>query len=125
MRTAGFEAPTSLEEALELRGRHGTDCRVLAGGTDLLVRAKTTGEWPAYIVDAKRVPEMTRIAVKLMLPLKQSGNVVEQPIDVEAVVVRREELPSNCSNESRFRLALFFTKMDPDVRGHLSDFLGE
>ena len=47
METVGYSSPTSLKEAVELRGKHKEECRVLAGGTDLLVRAKVTGQWPA------------------------------------------------------------------------------
>ena len=32
-----YLAPTTLQEALALKAQHGTDARMLAGGTDLLL----------------------------------------------------------------------------------------
>ena len=62
--------------------------------------------------------DMTRLAVRLQLP---SGRVVE-PVDVEAVVVRRRELSSS-SGAPRYELALFFTVMSDDSRERLARFL--
>ena len=63
-------------------------------------------------------PEMTRLAVRLQLP---NGPALD-PLEVEAVVVRRRELPSS-SGASRFELALFFTSMTDDARERLARFL--
>jgi hypothetical protein len=63
-------------------------------------------------------PEMTRLAVRLLLP---NGKRVET-VDVEAVVVRRTELPS-ASGGSRFELGLFFTGLADDARSSLARFL--
>lgn len=63
-------------------------------------------------------PEMTRLAVRLQLP---SGAGFD-PIDLEAVVVRRSEL-SSISGNARFELALFFTSMNDDARERLARFL--
>jgi hypothetical protein len=63
-------------------------------------------------------PEMTRLAVRLQLP---SGRGAE-PVDVEAVVVRRREVASS-SGAPRYELALFFTGMSDDSREQLARFL--
>ena len=63
-------------------------------------------------------PEMTRLAVRLILP---NGSRVET-LDVEAVVVRRMELASS-SGAARFELGLFFTGLSDDARTRLSGFL--
>jgi hypothetical protein len=47
-----------------------------------------------YCTSDADFPEMTRLAVRLMLPIKRSKNGDNQPLDLEAVVVRREVLPS-------------------------------
>lgn len=63
-------------------------------------------------------PEMTRLAVRLLLPNgKASDNV-----DVEAVVVRRVERPSS-SGAARFELGLFFTGLTDEARSVLARFL--
>ena len=63
-------------------------------------------------------PEMTRLAVRLLLP---NGRRLET-VDVEAVVVRRMELASS-SGGARFELGLFFTGIGDDARGRLAHFL--
>ena len=66
-------------------------------------------------------PEMTRLAVRLMLPL---GDATDggQPLDVEAVVVRRAEL-SGSNGNPRYDLALFFTNIEDGARKMLKRYL--
>ena len=66
-------------------------------------------------------PEMTRLAVRLMLPI--DGNAQTEPVDIKAVVVRRTEIPSATQDESRFELALFFTDLEGDARDRITRFL--
>jgi len=63
-------------------------------------------------------PEMTRLAVRLLLP---NGSRVET-LDVDAVVVRRMELASS-SGAPRFELGLFFTGLSDESRARLARFL--
>ena len=67
-------------------------------------------------------PEMTRLAVRLMLPARNGNKALEQPLDLEAVVVRCRELQSN-SGEPRYELSLFFTQVDTGGREQLSKYL--
>jgi hypothetical protein len=66
-------------------------------------------------------PEMTRLAVRLMLPAIQSDGT--EPVDLEAVVVRCEEVERSSSGDDRFSLALFFTRLDDITRERLSEFI--
>jgi len=50
--------PESLDELFAMLQTHGQDARLLAGGTDLLVRLRKGLEWPAVILDLKRVAEL-------------------------------------------------------------------
>jgi CO/xanthine dehydrogenase FAD-binding subunit len=53
-----YEAPRSLEAAVSVLAKHGSDARVLAGGTDLLVQMRS-GLGPATtFVDVKGIPEL-------------------------------------------------------------------
>lgn len=56
-----YHAPHSLEELLELLGRHGKESAVLAGGTDLLVNIRAGLAAPRHVVDLKGVPELHRL----------------------------------------------------------------
>jgi c-di-GMP-binding flagellar brake protein YcgR len=67
------------------------------------------------------IPEMTRLAVRLMIPDGAPGNGPE-PLDVEAVVVRSQALPS-AAREARYELGLFFTSMSDGARERLARFL--
>jgi len=52
---------TSLDEALNLLQKYGSDARILAGGTDLLVNLQDGVEQPGYLIDIKPISEMHRI----------------------------------------------------------------
>jgi hypothetical protein len=68
-------------------------------------------------------PEMTRLAVRLMLPKADDGRDPSDAIDVEAVVVRRSSLDESSAGEARYQLALFFTGMDDSAKQRLASYL--
>lgn len=53
--------PKSLQEASRLIKENGPGGRFLAGGTDLVIAMKEKGLVPKYIVDLKRVPDLSGI----------------------------------------------------------------
>ena len=54
--------PKTIDEALTILDRHqGNSLRVLAGGTDLLVKMKTGALKPDYLMDVKRIGELRYI----------------------------------------------------------------
>jgi carbon-monoxide dehydrogenase medium subunit len=62
-RTEAFEMyqPTSLIEASLLLKEKGPGGRFLAGGTDLVIAMKEKGFVPKYVVDLKRLPDLSGI----------------------------------------------------------------
>jgi hypothetical protein len=72
-----------------------------------------------HCVSSADFAEMTHLAVRLMLPRRDGGR---EPLDVEAVVVRREPIHSDVA-PLRFELALLFTRMSDDVKARLERFL--
>jgi carbon-monoxide dehydrogenase medium subunit len=58
MQTFVYERPSTLAEAVALLDTHGSDARVLAGGTDLVIRLRDGSARPAIVIDVKRIPEM-------------------------------------------------------------------
>ena len=58
MHTFAYARPASLEEAVALLAEHGPDARVLAGGTDLVIRLRDGSARPRLVVDVKGVPEL-------------------------------------------------------------------
>jgi carbon-monoxide dehydrogenase medium subunit len=53
-----YARPASLGEAVAVLDRHGPDARLLAGGTDLIIRLRDGTVQPSVVVDVKRVPEL-------------------------------------------------------------------
>ncbi|WP_025772307.1 FAD binding domain-containing protein [Thioalkalivibrio sp. HK1] len=58
-----YESPETTEAAVELLAGEGPRCRVLAGGTDLLVQLRAGMISPERIVDIKRIRETQEIRV--------------------------------------------------------------
>ena len=65
--------------------------------------------------------EMTRLGVRLMLPSENAPGTTD-PLDIEAVVVRRRELASS-TDGPRYELALFFPAITEGQRRRLERYL--
>jgi carbon-monoxide dehydrogenase medium subunit len=58
LRSFDYARPTDLAAAIALLARHGPDARVLAGGTDLIIRLRDGTYSPSVVVDIKRIAEL-------------------------------------------------------------------
>jgi carbon-monoxide dehydrogenase medium subunit len=58
MHTFAYARPTTLAEAVALLEAHGPDARLLAGGTDLVIRLRNGTARPAVVIDVKRIAEL-------------------------------------------------------------------
>ena len=58
MRAFAYERPTRLDDAVALLGEHGPEARLLAGGTDLIIRLRDGSIRPRIVVDLKRIAEL-------------------------------------------------------------------
>ena len=58
MRQFRYERPTDLAAAIALLAENGPSARVLAGGTDLIIRLRDRTYEPSVVVDVKRIPEL-------------------------------------------------------------------
>ena len=58
MRRFSYLRPAALSEAASILAEHGDKARVLAGGTDLVIRLRDGTFAPDVVVDIKRIPEM-------------------------------------------------------------------
>ncbi len=62
MKNISVYRPTSIEEAIQILSRHGTEAGVYAGGTDLLIRLKSRlAQAPSYLVDIKKIDNLRYI----------------------------------------------------------------
>ena len=99
---------------VELEGEHpehGVVARMTASNLSL---------GGVYCVSSHDFPEMTRLAVRMTLPASGKTAI---PLDLEAVVVRREPIESLSSDHPRYHLALFFTRIDERHKTMLADYL--
>jgi CO/xanthine dehydrogenase FAD-binding subunit len=60
MRAFAYERPRRLDDAVSLLFEQGSDARLLAGGTDLLIRLRDGSVRPRVVVDLKRIVELDR-----------------------------------------------------------------
>jgi CO/xanthine dehydrogenase FAD-binding subunit len=60
MRPFAYERPTRLDEAIALLTTHGPEARILAGGTDLIIRLRDGSMAPQVVVDIKGIAELDR-----------------------------------------------------------------
>lgn len=58
MRAFAYARPGSMAEAVALLGEAGPGARILAGGTDLIIRLRDGTLQPDVVVDVKRIPEL-------------------------------------------------------------------
>jgi len=58
MRAFAYERPTSLADALAVLADPGADARLLAGGTDLIIRIRDGSIRPRTVVDVKGIAEI-------------------------------------------------------------------
>jgi xanthine dehydrogenase YagS FAD-binding subunit len=62
MKKISIYRPTTVDDAMDLLSRHGTEAAVYAGGTDLLIRLKNRlKQAPTYLVDIKRIDNLRYI----------------------------------------------------------------
>ena len=58
MRAFRYERPSNLADAVALLTEHGPEARLLAGGTDLIIRLRDGSIRPRVVVDLKRIAEL-------------------------------------------------------------------
>ncbi len=80
-----YHEPTTLEEALHLLSELGGNAKVLAGGTDLLVRMKLKIDKPTHVISVARIPGLDTI-----IPRNSHGVTVGA--GVSAAALSRHEL---------------------------------
>ena len=59
MHAFNYEAPSTLADALKIMKAHGDKARPICGGTDLLIQMRAGVRQPDFVVDIKRVKEMS------------------------------------------------------------------
>ncbi len=84
--------PTSLEEAVALLDKHWGQAKVLAGGTDVLVRLKQRVLRPQYVINLKRVPGLDTVTYRKRQGLRIGALATIRTMETSPVV--KEHYPS-------------------------------
>ncbi len=58
MRAFAYKRPANLADAIALLAEHGPEARLLAGGTDLIIRLRDGSIRPRIVVDLKKIVEL-------------------------------------------------------------------
>jgi len=95
-----YVEPTSVAEAVALLAQHGSQAKLLAGGTDLLVHMKMERVAPQVVISLRRVPGLDRIAAQdgqLRIGARATIRAIERDPRVQA---RYAALADACHNFS-------------------------
>ncbi|ADV64839.1 FAD binding domain-containing protein [Desulfurococcus mucosus] len=100
-----YYEPASLREALEILSELGGSARILAGGTDLLVKMKTRQVEPKAVVNIKRIRELKgitvedgRVRIKALTTLRE---IEESPIVAKYIPALRDAVKQMASIQVR------------------------
>jgi carbon-monoxide dehydrogenase medium subunit len=82
--------PSSIDEAISLLASHGERARLVAGGTDVMVKLKEGKISPRYLISLRRVPGLDQIVYKEG-ELRIGGLVTHRMLELSPVI--RREFP--------------------------------
>jgi CO/xanthine dehydrogenase FAD-binding subunit len=88
VRAFAYRRPETLAEALALLDEYGTDARVLAGGTDLVIRLRDRSLTPTVVVDIKRIVELAPSITDVNGWLRISAGTTMTDVTTDAKVRR-------------------------------------
>ncbi len=89
MRAFAYERPATLADAVALLAERGTDARILAGGTDLIIRLRDGTYTPAAVIDVKRIPELAPAITRDAVAVRISAGTVMTDIHDLPVIQQR------------------------------------
>jgi len=93
-----YRTPETLEEACNLLWESGARAKVIAGGTDLVIRLRNKELKPSWLVDITRVPELQGIEEKDGLMVIGAG-VTHAELASSAVLKRHGKILSDAASE--------------------------
>lgn len=84
-----YAEPSTLQDAVAFLGEHGNQCRVIAGGTDLLPSMKQGILRPAVLLSLERIPDLNRIAWDDRGNLRLGPLVKIRALESDAILVKK------------------------------------
>jgi carbon-monoxide dehydrogenase medium subunit len=84
-----YHEPTTLEEALQLLHEYGGAAKILAGGTDLLVRMKLKVDKPLHVISISRVPGLNEVTPRNGHGVSVSAGVTAADLSMHELLLER------------------------------------
>jgi 4-hydroxybenzoyl-CoA reductase subunit beta len=84
-----YREPSSLEEAVSLLREHGTECKIIAGGTDLLPSMKQKLFRPKYVMSLERISDLGGIGFDEKQGLQIGSMVTLSALETSLTVKER------------------------------------
>lgn len=81
-----FHSPASVQEAIELLGKYGSEAKILAGGTDVIPKLKAKVWNPAHIISLKKIDELHYIEFDKEEGLKIGANTPIREVECNPLV---------------------------------------
>ncbi len=92
-----YFAPKTVADACALLSEHSGQARVLAGGTDLLVKMKQRREIPQYVINLKTIPDLDYIRYDDEQGLRLGALVTMQSIKTATIIKRKYSILSQAA----------------------------
>jgi len=89
----------TIAEACALLSKYGDEARVLAGGTDLLVKMKNKGTLPRYLINVKRIPDLDQIRYEGTAGLRIGALTTIQAIKDSSVIAHKFSMLSQSAGK--------------------------
>ena len=83
-----YASPASLDDVLRLLDQHGSDAKILAGGTDLIVRMRAGRMLPRVVIDLKRVSSLRSDIVEIDSCLRIGARAVMADVIADTRIQR-------------------------------------
>ena len=89
----------TIAEACALLSKYGDKARVLAGGTDLLVKMKYKGTLPKYLINVKKIPDLDQIRYEGPAGLRIGALTTIQAIKDSSVIAHKFPMLSQAAGK--------------------------
>lgn len=84
-----YARPDSVAEAVSLLNNYGSDAKVLAGGTDLVIQLRNRWSEPKLVIDIKRISELAPAIIERDGVVSISAGTVMADITASQLIQRR------------------------------------
>ncbi len=102
------------------RVEHSLPVKIAADGYQFVTNTENVSCVGAYCHLDKYIPPFTKIAVKLILPVRKDGGIKDVNVECSGVVVRTDD-----EKKGGFNIALFFNEIKESQRKKISQYINQ